>query len=108
MSVCTSLSGHSRDAYQCPIPAHLTRDTTKLHNGTDPSPGRRDDIERCPANDAEDFKKDFAKDCKKDFVDVHNKSQPYPDTSSALETANDLVIGEAFLKDLFQNGASRL
>jgi len=104
MSVCTSLSWHSRDAYQCPIPAHLTRDTKKLHNGTDPSPGRRDDIERCPANDAEDFTKDL----RKDFVDVHNKSQPYPDAPSALETANELVIGEAFFKDSFQNGASRL
>jgi len=100
MSVCTKSVMALKRCYRCPVPAHLTRDTTKLHNGTDPSPGRRDDIERCPANDAEDFRKNFTKDLKKDFVDVHNGSKPYPDAPSAFETANDHVIGEAFLKRL--------
>jgi hypothetical protein len=38
-------------------------------------------------------------------MEVHSKSQPCPDELGAL---NDLVMGEEFLEDAFENGASRL
>jgi hypothetical protein len=39
---------------------------------------------------------------------VHDQSQPYSDVPSALETANDLVIREGFLKDASKDSASIL